>query len=146
MKKFFYFVAVVATVMFSACGGKTSQKSVDTLPEDLQDFVFDMRDMIMHKLDTRETRFVDIVVEGNNLVCRFTFDEDETGMSLKKGFNYGYRGLSDEDVRLEFIRRVNQKCESTMYALREYRYNVVVRFTGSRSKYVKDINISYKDF
>ena len=143
MKKLFSLLALVAAMMFTACGsdgGSKRAQSVDALPEDLQEFVYDMRSMIMYKFDSKETRFDDIVVEGNNLVCRFTFNEDEAGMSLKEGL----RELSEQSIIDDFWRQLNKRCRPEV--LHEYKYNIIVRFKGNKSRYEKDMRISYREF
>ena len=146
MKKLFSLLALVAAMMFTACGsdgGSNRAQSVDALPNDLQEFVYDLRTMIIHKWDSRETRFNDIVVEGNDLVCRFTYDEDEVGMSLRRGF---YRDLDEDDLHRECVRRVRDKCENSLDALQKHKFNIVLRFTGSDSRYVRTVRVSYRDF
>lgn len=144
MRKLFYVLGLLAAMSLTAfSSGSNEQKPIESLPQEMQEFAYDLRSMIIYKLDSKETRFKDIVVDGNNLVCRFIFNEEETGISLKEGFN---RNMTEEDIRDEFIRRINKKCESTKEALRTYKYNVVARFTGSKSKHVRDVKISYKEF
>jgi hypothetical protein len=146
MKKLIYAVAVLATTMLAACGGGSNanaRKSVSTLPDDLQDFVFELNHMIRQKLSDNIASFDETYVEGSNLVCQFTYHEDEAGMSLKRGF---YRGMTDDDIRQEFIRRINQKCSpENIRALWKTKYNIVARFLGSDSKYELNVLIPYTD-
>ena len=139
MKKLFLFAAMMATILLTACGGSGArQKSVNSLPEDLQDFVWEMNSMIERKLSDDVIHFEKTVVEDNNLVCLFTFNEDnDKGMNLRQFLKYE---VSEQSIYDEFVRQLNKRCNTEV--LREYKYNVIVRFTGSKSKYVKDIKIS----
>ena len=149
MKKLFYLLAVVVAMMLSACGGGSTnsesdntRKSVDALPEDLQDFVYDLNRMIECKFSDNELSFEKTIVEGNNIVCLYTFNENKE-KSLRQLFE---SGNAERRVREKFIIRVQNECEETNDAIREYKYSIILRITGSRSQYVKDIKISYKEF
>lgn len=137
MKKLLYLFAMLATVVLVGCN---REKSVDSLPEDVQDFVEEFEDWF----DKDDMVSVDeVVVKGQDIIFKCTFEEGKKGAGTKVTKFVKERGK--DDIAEEIQRDILRHCSPDgIEALRDGKYNIILHLTGSKSEKEEEIKISYK--
>lgn len=137
MKKLLYLFAMLATVVLVGCN---REKSVDSLPEDVQDFVEEFEDWF----DKDDMVSVDeVVVKGQDIIFKCTFEEGKKGAGTKITKFFKERGK--DDIAEEIQRDILRHCSPDgIEALRDGKYNIILHLTGSKSEKEEEIKISYK--
>lgn len=143
MRKFTYILTVMTLMIL--CAGCKHQKSVDDLPEALQEFV-EETDSQLANTPWGTIKYKSLDVEDQNIICNFDFDESEEGATEGRSIKQHFQELNlDEDLLTEeFAYFFAETCSKEgLFALREYEYNLIVRFTGTNSLQVVECTIPY---
>lgn len=143
MRKFIYMLTVAALMIFGACS--KHQKSIDDLPKALQEFV-EETDAQLTNTPWGTIQYKNFAVEGQNIICNFDFDESEEGATEGHSIKQHFRelNLDKELLAEEFTYFFAETCSKEgLFALREYEYNLIVRFTGTNSLEVEECTIPY---
>lgn len=146
MKKLFYAVAVVATMLFTACGNKSEQTNND-VPEEIAAFIASANEEL-GGLSEEGMTYQGTKLEGKDIVVLIDVDESIFyGMDLKTAFNMS--GMTEEAfaqyMKAEMFRGMDEEDRQQAAALREYEYNIVIRLTGSKSKEEMNCRINYNE-
>ena len=151
MKKLFYYMAVVAaTLTFAACGSKGPKVDMGNAPEEVKEFVNNINASIQ-KNHSEGVTYEGIEVKDHDILCTFTIDENQAeGLSMTEAL-YA-QGMSPNDIQ-RYIKdgmltlvRMHPASDNETRILREYQYNLVIRYKGSKSGEKIDTEIKYYEW
>lgn len=142
MKKILFVTALVAAMLFTACGKKSTPEPVQALVAEMQADV--------DGINTGAVSVQSLEADGKDIVIDMIFDESEFGgMSFKQGFEMS--GVDADDLA-EYLREiyfnmhvVSKKMYYRITTMREYECDMIFRFEGSISGDVMEAVLSYED-
>lgn len=136
MKKLLFCAAMIAAVMFTACGNKTN-------PE-----VQKVADMLNAKV-AEEGEEISVSANGNDIVFTTTVDESDlpAGMTVKNVidmYNAGGDAMAKMMVSKMFSSRMDETDREIISVLRDNKSNIIIRIVGKQSGQKGDFTISYE--
>lgn len=136
MKKLLFCAAMIAAVMFTACGNKTN-------PE-----VQKVADMLNAKV-AEEGEEISVSANGNDIVFTTTVDESDlpAGMTVKNVidmYNAGGDAMAKMMVSEMFSSRMDETDREIISVLRDNKSNIIIRIVGKQSGEAGDFTVSYK--
>lgn len=158
MKKY-YFIALLAIFILTACGGNNrksagqSMKSAPTVtmessvPAEIDELAQYIRTALSSNGDDQMSLY-DVYIEGKYIICVFLIDEMELGgMTIKESLLA--EGMTEEDfvqIMTEQLKHDNIQHPEYIEPLRKYHYNMLYRFVGSLSGETINLEIAYYEF
>lgn len=150
MKKvLFSTLTAIVAMSFVACGGGNngnSTRPIESLPQEMQNLTEMLESVMIHEIEDEYFTFDEIVVEGNNLVCKFDFDEGRRGADIPLE-KFLKKEITKESIDRDFVKIVQKKIdESELASLAKHKLNLMYRITGTKSGYKAECRYDYTMF
>ncbi len=145
MKKIFYFVALVATVLFTSCG-KSEQKlsADDEAALNALVSIFDEEARKDAEIDD-ELTYKGTKLEGRDIVITAVVDESElpAGITVKSAFQISGQNMDAmvDQLAQEFFSEVPAEAKPFMEVLHRCNSAIVLRYEGNLSHEAIDLRI-----
>ena len=140
MKKLLFCAAMVAAMLFTACGNKNEKKEASA---ELQNAV-----EILNAKAAEEGEEISIALDGNDIVISTVVDESDLpgGMTVKNVIDM-YNASGDAMAKMmvaKLFEEMDEEGRMIVGVLRENKSNMVFHFVGKQSGEAGDFTVSYK--
>ena len=147
MKKFFYLVAIVATVALTACGGGKKEQKLSAEDEAALKAlvsIFDAQSRYDAEIDD-ELTYKGTELVGRDIVMTVIIDESDLpeGLTIKKAFQLSGVNLdaAADEFAQQFFGHLSAEDKPFLEILRRCNSTLVYRMEGSRSHEKIDLRI-----